>query len=250
MTRLRSLNAVATISVLLWVTAAATPDADGGELLRGPAETVAVRFIRLEYDGKGWDDGLDPESKADVNFLREFERLSRLKAAKLSESHAIRRLSQYAEGQAPPFVYMTGADKIAIPAQDMKVLREYLLGGGMLFADCGSPRWHASFRGFAKALFPDKPLVAIANDDPIFVAPFAFPNGAPPLWHHGGHRALGIKHEGRWCVFYHPGDMNDAWKTGHSGLEADVARDAHKLGVNVIYYSFTHYLDMTRKYRK
>ena len=56
-----------------------------------------------------------------------------------------------------------------------------------------------------------------ANDDIIYRQPFVFPNGAPRLWHHSGNRALGLKHNGRWVVFYHQGDIYDAWKTGHSG---------------------------------
>jgi hypothetical protein len=80
--------------------------------------------------------------------------------------------------------------------------------------------------------------------------PYVFPNGAPPLWHHGGNRALGAKHKNRWVVFYHPGDINDAWKTGHSGMDPQLANGAIEIGVNVVYYSFTHYLEMTRKYRK
>ena len=54
----------------------------------------------------------------------------------------------------------------------------------------------------------------------------------------------------RWVVFYHPGDINDAWKTGNSGLDPDTADGAFRMGVNIIYYAFTHYLEDTRKYRK
>ncbi len=209
-----------------------------------------VRFIRLEYSGHDWNDGMDPKDRADVNFLQEFRRITGFKVAARSESHPIRLLRKYDKGYAPPFVYMTGSGAINIPPADMKILRDYLLDGGMLFADCGSPAWDRAFREFARALFPDKRLVEIALDDPIFQMPFVFPNGAPPLWHHGGMRALGIKHKGRWLVFYHPGDVNDAWKTGHSGLRPELAKAAHQLGVNIVYYAFTHYLEQTRKYRK
>ena len=209
-----------------------------------------VRFIRIEYRGRHWDDGMDKTLRADVNFLQEFRRQTGFKVARRSESHPIRLLKKYDKGFAPPFIYMTGDGGIHVPSRDLAVLREYLLDGGMLFADCGSPQWHRSFGGFAKALFPDKRLVVIADDDPIFQMPYAFPNGAPPLWHHGGMRALGIKHKGRWVVFYHPGDINDAWKSGHSGIRPDLAKGAFQMGINIIYYAFTHYLEETRKHRK
>ena len=209
-----------------------------------------VRFIRLEYNGSHWDDGMDKRTRADANFLQEFHRLTGFKVANRSESHPIRLLTKYDKGFAPPFVYMTGDGSIDVSGRDLKVLRDYLLDGGLLFADCGSRGWDWSFRNFAKALFPDKRLVDIADDDPVFQMPYAFPNGAPPLWHHGGLRALGIKHQDRWVVFYHPGDVNDAWKTGHSGLRPDLAKGAFQMGVNIVYYAFTHYLEATRKYRK
>jgi hypothetical protein len=209
-----------------------------------------IRFIRLKYDGEEWDDGMDTASRADLNFLEEFQRLTGLKTARYSEAHAVRLLAKYEKGFAPPFVYMTGEGRIHVSSRDLKVLRDYCLDGGMLLADCGSPRWDYSFRSFIRAVFPDKDLLVIADDDPIFQRPFQFANGAPPLWHHGGKRALGIKHKNRWCVFYHPGDINDAWKTGHSGMEPRMAKGAFQMGVNIIYYAFTHYLEETKKYRK
>ena len=59
-----------------------------------------------------------------------------------------------------------------------------------------------------------------------------------------------MKHKGRWVIFYHPGDINDAWKSGHSGLNPRMARGAFQMGINIVYYSFTNYLELTRKYRK
>ena len=213
-------------------------------------ENAKVRFIRMEYNGRGWDDGMDATTRADMNFLEAFRQLTGFKVAAASESHSIGMLKKYPKGMAPPFVYMTGDADINVTAGEIKTMREYLLDGGMLFADCGSPQWDRSFRTFARQLFPGESLLVIADDDPLFQIPFAFPNGAPALWHHGGRRAMGIKHKGRWVVFYHPGDINDAWKTGHSGMSSELTKGAMEMGVNIVYYSFTHYLELTRKYRK
>jgi hypothetical protein len=237
----------------------ADPNAVHGKLGAGGGKTGGwpdgmedgkVRFIRMKYDGRGWDDGMDDRTRADANFLDFFRKLVPFPVAFKGESHPIRLLAKYPKGYAPPFVYMTGHGSIRHSRDDVKIMREYLLDGGMLFADCGSPHWDRSIRGFIKSVLPDKQLLVIADDDPIFRMPYAFPNGAPPLWHHGGWRALGMKHKGRWCVFYHPGDINDAWKTRHSGLRPELARGAFHMGVNIIYYAFTHYLAETRKYRK
>jgi hypothetical protein len=84
----------------------------------------------------------------------------------------------------------------------------------------------------------------------LFQVPFTFPNGAPPLWHHCGTRVLGIKRNGRWVVYFHPGGVHNAWKTGHSGMAPALAEDATRIGFNVIFYAYTQYFEMTRKYRQ
>ena len=231
----------------------------GGKMGKGGGKTGGwpdgvgdepVRFFRIKHGGPGWDDGMDEVSRADMNFLEEFKKFTGFKIARSPEARTIAQLKNFDKGFAPPFLYLTGAGSIPVSSNDVKILREYLIDGGMLFADAGSPQFHESFRALMAAVFPDRQLVTIADDDPIFQAPFAFPNGAPPLWHHGGNRALGVKHQNRWAVFYHPGDINDAWKTGSSGMSRDLADASYRLGVNIIYYSFTNYLDLTRKHRK
>ena len=209
-----------------------------------------VRFLRIKHGGPAWDDGMDDVSRADLNFLDEFSRVTGFKVARSSEARTIAQLRNFEKGFAPPFLYLTGAGGIPVSASDVKILRDYLLEGGMLFADAGSPQFHSAFVGLMRAVFPDRQLVTIAADDPIFQAPFSFPSGAPPLWHHGGDRALGVKHRNRWAVFYHPGDINDAWKTGHSGMSRPLATSSYHLGVNIVYHAFTNYLDMTRKQRR
>ena len=231
----------------------------GGKMGKGGGKTGGwpdgvgddpVRFFRIKHGGPGWDDGMDEVSRADMNFLDEFKKVTGFKIARSPDARTIAQLKNFDKGFAPPFLYLTGAASIPVSSSDVKILREYLLDGGMLFADAGSPQFHDSFRALMAAVFPDRQLVTIADDDPIFQAPFVFPNGAPPLWHHGGNRALGVKHLNRWAVFYHPGDINDAWKTGASGMSRDLADASYRLGVNIIYYSFTNYLDLTRKHRK
>jgi hypothetical protein len=213
-------------------------------------EDAKVRFIRLKYHGQGWDDGMDEVSRADINFLAKFKSLTPFKVATEGESHPIRLLRKYDPGYAPPFVYMTGSGGIDVSSKDMKILREYLHGGGMLFADCGSRQWDGAFRNFIRQVLPGQPLQTIPDDDILFQLPFGFQNGPPPLWHHGGYSSMGVKHNGRWVVFYHPGDVNDAWKENRSGMREDLAEGAMEIGVNVIYYSFSHYLQLTRKYRR
>ena len=203
-------------------------------------EGAKVRFIRLEYGGGNWDQEMG--KSGDYNLLIRFNQLTGLPVAAETEHRKIERLAHFAKKKAPPFVFMTGSGNINISASEAKILRNYCeVEGGMLFIDCGGGHFGRSVRNMLAKVFPGKSLVDIPNDDPIYQAPYIFPDGAPRFWHHDGNRALAIRHEGRIVAFYHPGDVKDAWKDGHSGVTPEVADQAYKLGVNVIYYAFNQY---------
>lgn len=215
-------------------------------------DNYKVRFIRLDHGGGGWDDGMD-QTNADINFLRAFAQSTGFKnIASKGESHSIALLKKYPKDGFPPFVFLTGnSDMGRVSAADMKILRDYCLNGGMLIADAGSARFHQSFLHFMRQVFPDKPLVDIADDEMIYQLPYSFPDGAPAFWHHGGRRALGIKHEGRWIAFYHPGDMNDAWKSqDYTDVTPEMRDAAMNLGINLVYYAFNQWNDAVAKAKK
>jgi hypothetical protein len=214
-------------------------------------ENYKIRFIRLEHSGAGWDDGMD-DSNADINFLRAFAQATGFKKiANKGESHSISLLKKYPKDGFPPFVFLTGSGNMDASEADRKILRDYCLNGGMLIADAGSVQFHNSFMRFIRQVFPDKPLIDIADDDMLYQVPYMFPNGAPPFWRLGGTRALGIKHEGRWIAFYHPGDMNGAWKSqGYTDVSPEMREAAMNLGINLVYYSFNQWNDAVSKAKK
>ncbi len=215
-------------------------------------ENYKIRFIRLDHGGDGWDDGMD-QTDADINFLNAFAQATGFnKIAAKGESHSISLLAKYPYDGFPPFVYLTGNGGMGTTnANDWKVLREYCLGGGMLIADAGSAGFDRSIRQFISKVFPDKPLIDIADDDILYQLPFGFPDGAPAFWAHGGRRAIGIKHDGRWIAFYHPGDMNDAWKSpGYSDVTPEMRTAATNLGINLVYYAFNQWDDAVSHKRK
>ena len=206
---------------------------------KGMADS-AIRFIRLKYSGGDWDQ--DMGRGADYNLLIKFHEWTGMKIARETEFREISRLKFFPKKKAPPFVFMTGMRGISISDSEAKVLREYCQReGGMLFIDNGGGSFDSAVKNMLRKVFPGMPLVDVPNDDPINQRPYAFPDGAPPFWHHAGYRAKGIRDDGRWLVYYHPGDVNDAWKDGHSGASAEVADQAYKLGVNVMFYDFNQY---------
>ncbi len=214
-------------------------------------ENYKIRFIRLNHGGVGWDDGMR-KSAAEVNFLQEFAKATGFKKiARKGESHSIKLLDKYPDDGFPPFVYLTGNGVMGrVGARDTKILRQYCLKGGMLIADAGSANFHRSFTHFIRRVFPDKTLIDIADDDPLYQSPYRFPTGAPAFWHHGGRRALGIKHEGRWVAFYHPGDMNDAWKSpANNDVSPEMREAATQLGINLLFHAFVQWDKATAKAR-
>ena len=204
-----------------------------------------VRFIRLKYNGGGDSWKVNQGHGGDYNMLLKFSELTGFKIADDTDHKEISRLARYRKGKAPPFVYMTGRSGISLSTRETKILRDYcLVEGGLILADNAGGNFDHPFRHMCKRVFPGKQLADVPDDDPLHSEPFSFPNGAPAMFHHGNQfRPLGIKHEGKWVVYYHPGDMGDIWKTGHSGVSKALVDRSYKLGVNVIYYTFTRYLN-------
>jgi hypothetical protein len=218
----------------------------GGGKKGGWPEGVAnakIRFIRLKVGGSmDWDQ--DMGDGADYNFLIKFGEYTGFKIADHTESVSISELRKFPKGKAPPFIYFTGGHgSISVSSREAKILREYLIEeGGMIFADAGGSGFDRPFKAMMAQVLPEYGFVNLSDDDPIFRSPYHFAEGAHPFWAHAnGGKSQGIKHNGRIVVYYHPGDITDAWKTGHSGASEAVATQAYKLGVDVVYYSFVNY---------
>ena len=208
----------------------------------GGMEDGKIRFIRLQYSGNSWDWNMG--KGADFNMLLYLQKIG-FKTANDTESVTVNKLARgFRKGKKPPFVYLTGRGSINLSATEVKQLNEYLLkDGGMIFADNAGGDFDHHFRAMMKRVLPNHKLVEIANDDPIYTAPYFFPNGAPRFFHHSRNNsgALGVKNNGRWVVFYHQGDIGDAGKG--AGLTEQQRTDAFKMGANVISYAFGAYLE-------
>ena len=204
------------------------------------AKDGIIRFIRLKYSGGDWNQ--DMGFGADYNILLKLREMTGFRIAKNTEAISIGMLAKFKKGKKPPFVFITGRGGIGVSASEARILRDYCLKeGGMIFADNGGGNFDHHFRHLMRRVLPNLYWVDIPNDDIIYRQPFLFPYGAPKMWHHSGNRALGLRYNGRWVVFYHQGDLNDGWKTGHSGTSAHLSALAHKMGINVINYAFNQY---------
>ncbi len=143
-----------------------------------------------------------------------------------------------------PFIHMTGHGNVFFDESDIKNLRKYLLNGGFLHADdnYGMDKY---IRREIKKLFPDKKLVELPKNHPIFSIYFKFSNGLPKIHEHNGKRpqAFGIFDDhGRLMLLYtYESDLGDGWESQvihHDPPE--VHQKALKMGANILYYVFTN----------
>jgi hypothetical protein len=198
-----------------------------------------IRLIRLEYEGGDWD--LNFGIGGDNNMLLEYGLLTQQKVAEKTESLRVSQLASFPRDKSPPVVFLTGQKALSLSNAEVKILREYLVDKhGMLFASSGSAQFHNQFIALMNRVFPEIRSVPVPLDDQIHRVPFSVPT-LPYVVPHGGREALGWSSDGRWLVYYHPGDISDAWADGHAGVSAEVYNSCFQLGANVINYGHAEY---------
>lgn len=141
-----------------------------------------------------------------------------------------------------PYLYMTGHGNVAFSARERVALRDYLLAGGFLHAD-DNYGMDESFRREIGRVFPDRELVEVPPDHPVFHLFYDFPDGLPKIHEHDGKppRALGIFHDGRLVVFYsYESDLGDGWEDPEVHDDPpEVREQALRMGVNLFLYALS-----------
>lgn len=141
-----------------------------------------------------------------------------------------------------PVLYMNGHGNVSFTPAETAALRRYLTGGGFLIAD-DNYGMNASFRREMSKVFPDKELVLLPTDHPVFSACYPFPGGLPKVHEHDGEpaQAYAIFHEGRMVVFYaYQSDLGDGWED--QGVHEDpepVRQRALKMGANLLVWALS-----------
>ncbi len=142
-----------------------------------------------------------------------------------------------------PIIFMTGHGKIAFSDEESARLRKYLLNGGFLYADddYGMDKY---FRTMMKKVFPDKDLVELPFNHPIYHCHFNFDNGVPKIHEHDGGppHAFGIFHEGKMMVYYtFNTNISDGWADPDVHKDPEEVRlKALRMGVNIVVYALTN----------
>jgi hypothetical protein len=158
-----------------------------------------------------------------------------------------------------PFLTVGLAGYWQLTDSQVAKLREYLLRGGFLFCDSffDSYSW-AGFEEGMKRIFPDRPIVDLSDDHPVFHAVFDLPgmtqvqipnmnalmrggpgylgDGAVPRW-----RGI-FDDDGRLMVLIaFNNDVADSWQWADDPrYPAESANVGLRVGVNIAIYSLTH----------
>lgn len=228
-------------------------DGDGAELT----------FARLMYRGGGYWGGrgrwTTDMPEAEHFFMEGIRRLTRID---------VQRVNMYSgEGAVVvnlrerdifdyPLLYAVEVGYWQLDSEEVEVLREYLLRGGLLIIDDfhGSAEW-TGFMAMMQRVFPDRPVIDIPDDDEIFHLFYSLDDkmqipGLAALysgqtWEKDGYDPhwRGIYDDaGRlMVVINHNMDLGDAWE--HADMEGypePMTAMAYRFAVNYVIYAMTH----------
>ena len=228
-----------------------------------PAEWTFARLMyppgpldgyRGRFDGP-WQEGLSlwtqDYPRADRSFSNAVQRLTRIEARSVEQSVS---LDDGDEIYNWPWLYAVQVGEWGLTEAEAKKLRDYLLRGGFFMADdCHGTQEQAYFEKTMKIVFPDRELVDIPNDDPIFHTFFDLDDrfqipGAEHLA--TGHKKDGyVAHwkgiyddKGRIMVaFSLNSDIGDSWEfLDDPRYPARFSVLGTQIGVNYVIYAMTH----------
>jgi hypothetical protein len=231
-------------------------------------EKTEFAFARLMFPG-GWNDGyrgrFDGDwrqgftlwtqdfPRADRHFSQALRRLTRVHV------RSVEQCVNLDEGDAYdwPWLYAVQVGEWGLTDQQAGELRDYLLRGGFFMADDlhGITEWQV-FEERIKKVFPDRPVVEIDDNDPIFhtVYDLATKLQVPGAAHLragckncndggvGAHWRGIYDDKGRVMVaISYNSDIGDAWEyADDASYPAPFADVAMRLGVNYVVYAMTH----------
>jgi hypothetical protein len=209
---------------------------------------------RGRFDGP-WQEGLSlwtqDYPRADRALANAVRRLTRVQARSVEQPVS---LDDGDEVYNWPFLYAVQVGEWGLTEAEAKKLRDYLLRGGFFMADdCHGTEEQAYFEKTMKMVFPDRQLVDIPNNDPIFHTVFDLDDrfqipGAE-------HLATGHKKDGyvaRWKGIYDDkgrimvafslnSDLGDSWEfLDDPRYPAKFSVLGTRIGVNYVIYAMTH----------
>lgn len=223
----------------------------------GAEEDSEFYFARLAYafNGEGrWGPGawMIDSPKAERHFLQGVRRLTNLDA---------NPMERYVRPTDPelfdyPWLYAVEPGQWTFTPEESERLREYLNRGGLLVVDDfhGTYEWGSFLRGLHK-IFPDRPVVEIESNDPVFHILYDLDDrfqvpGLQYLYTGRVYEMDGV--DAHWRGIYDDRgrlmviinfnmDLGDAWEhADFAPYPEPYTALAYRLGINYIIYAMTH----------
>jgi len=220
------------------VAAAALGLAVGARAAEDPVQESAVHIARLHYEGGG-DWYSNPSSMP--NWMRAFEQRTGI----TTFHDEVQILPVDDDLFRYPMVYMNGHGNVAFSDDEARRLRTWMEAGGMLWAD-DNYGMDKSFRVAAKKIFPERELVELPNDHPIYRSFYTLP-GLPKVHEHDGKspQALAVVdggRDGRVLMFYtFESDIGDGLEDPDVHKDSPEKREAAmRMATNILMYALTH----------
>jgi hypothetical protein len=200
-------------------------------------QTGAAIIGRIHYQGGGdWYN--DPSIIPNVSrFIRIHTRID------LEEREIQIRLDD-PELFTCPILFLTGHGNIHFAENEVRGLRQYLLGGGFLFAD-DDYGMDAAFRREMKKVFPDRDWIELPFSHGIYHCVFDFNHGLPKIHEHDNKPPQGfaLMNDGqRMMVFYsYESNISDGWADPDVHQDPPEKREeALKMGANIVVWALTN----------
>ena len=228
---------------------------------RGKAIKATFTPILARYARGDWNK--DPKSLP--NLMREVSRRSNVNANEKPKLVSVSSKEIF----DCPFVYFTGTRDFVFTTQEVENLREYLLKGGLVWADNGLPgrrsRFDIAFRREMKRVLSDRNFEPVPMRHPIFSSFYTFKE-VPSAMNYRADPLEMIKIDKRMAVIYTLNDYGDLWETRfnakgepdgsldekwqsnlgpHWGswqfenLNKETIEAAYRLGINIVAYLLT-----------
>jgi hypothetical protein len=231
-------------------------------------DNAEFAFARMMFPG-GWNDGYrgrfdgdwrlgntlwtQDYPRADRHFSQAVRRLTRISTRSVEQPINLDEDEEFDW----PWLYAVQVGEWGITPKQGKEMREYLLRGGFFAAD----DFHGNverqvFEQSMKLVFPERPIVDIPNDDPIFHVVYDLNDRVQiPGQAHiragckncndggvGAHWRGIYDDKGRVMIaISYNSDMGDAWEWADDPYYPEKAASlAIRIGVNYIVYSMTH----------
>ncbi len=218
---------------------------------------AGVRGFGFRRGGGDWREGnsmwTQDYPRADRHFSRALRRLTRIHVRSVEQPV---NLDDGDDVENWPWLYAVQVGQWRLTDAQAAKLREYLLRGGFFMCDdfWGEAQWE-NFMESMRRVFPDRPVVDIPDDDPIFHSVYDLDDryqvpgaryiqtgvtekceGCPPRWR-------GIYDDrGRVMVaMTFDSDLGDSWEWADDpGYDEKFSALGIRIAVNYIVYAMTH----------